>query len=69
MFIADPYGTWLKNTALYQMNDPISNTVFLPDTLVKATLTEWVKGQPTIIPQPDPLQPPKIETKSLPVKK
>lgn len=69
MFIADPQGIWLKSTAAYQMHDPISNTLFLPDTLTKATLTEWVKGQPTITEQPDPLQPPKIETKSLSVKK
>ena len=69
MFIADPHGAWLKNTAQYQMHDPMSNTVFVPDTLTKATLTDWVKGQPMIKVQPDPLQPPKIDTKHLPVKK
>ncbi len=69
MFIADPYGVWFKNTAQYQMHDPESNTLFIPDTLTKATPTAWIKSQPTIVAQPDPLQPPKIDTKPLPVKK
>lgn len=58
MQISDPQGAWLINTGLHQIHDPESSTVFYPGVLTKATYTNWVKGQPTITQQPDPLAPP-----------
>lgn len=54
MEIKDPHGTWLMNTAKYALHDSISNTTFFPGQLVKATHTDWVRGQTVIQEQPDP---------------
>ena len=54
MEIKDPHGVWLKSTAAHPMHDSTSNTTFFPGQLIKATHTDWVKGQPVIQEQPDP---------------
>lgn len=55
MKIVDPQGTWYLNTGVFNFHDPDSKTVFEAGVLTKATKTEWVKGQPVIVEQPDPM--------------
>lgn len=46
--VADKNGTWLKNEGEYALFDGTSNTRFEPQEPIKATVTDWVKAQPTI---------------------
>jgi hypothetical protein len=57
MEIKDPHGVWLKSAARYPLHDSTSNTTFFPGVLIKATHTDWVKGQSVIEEQPDPQAP------------
>lgn len=54
MKIADNSGVWLTNTAQFALHDSESNTRFEPQEPTKATLTQFVKDQPTIIRCADP---------------
>jgi len=48
MNIVDKNGVWFQSSAAFPLNDPESKTTFWPGEPVKATETEWVKGQPAI---------------------
>ena len=57
MRIVDPLGKWYKNTGEYSFTDYDSMTTFQPNELTKATETRWVKSQPFMVEQADPLKP------------
>lgn len=52
--IADPKGKWYRSNAHYGFTDPESGTHFPAGAVVKATETEWLKGQPVFEAVDDP---------------
>ena len=58
MRIVHPDGEWLVNRAQFAFTDPTTNTTFQPGEVTKATLTDWIKSQPTFAKVPDPLAKP-----------
>lgn len=48
MSVINKSGVWLVNRAQFALHDPESSTRFEPGEPTKATLTDWVKAQPTI---------------------
>lgn len=48
MKIADNSGTWYVNRAQFPMFDSDSKTRFEPGEPTKATVTAWLKAQPTM---------------------
>lgn len=52
--VIDPKGEWFVNSAAFPLHDPVSGTVFEPNTPTQATATPWLKGQPAIKEWVDP---------------
>ena len=43
------------NTAKFRLPDPASGQLHEPGELARITVTDWVKGQPCMQSQPDPM--------------
>ena len=52
--VLNPNGEWLLNSGAFPIYDPDSQVTVPAGVPVKATYTDWLKGQPTVGPTANP---------------